>query len=213
MDWSIWRPAFLFVAALAVATVATLGFRGSVSHQPPREFAKGMWVQAKAKAQAATPVFADGRVNRMPPAGAIPWGSSSLRPDPSLALDLETEYARARMPVPATRVLLARGKEIFTRFCALCHGAAGNGRGVTTRFGMNPPPNYADDRIRAMGDGEIFRVITEGKNTMGPLRGRIAPADRWAAIAWVRVLQHAGHASLDDVPEAERKRLLAEGEK
>ena len=61
-----------------------------------------------------------------------------------------------------------------------------------------------------MGDGEIFRVITEGRNTMGPLRGRIAPADRWAAVAWVRVLQRAGHASLDDVPAAERERLLAE---
>jgi hypothetical protein len=35
---------------------------------------------------------------------------------------------------------------------------------------------------------------------MGPLAGRIAPEDRWAAIAWVRVLQRAGHATRADVP-------------
>ena len=61
MNWTLWRPAFLFVTALVVATVAILGVRGSTSHVPPREFDKGMWVQPKAKAQAASAFFADGR--------------------------------------------------------------------------------------------------------------------------------------------------------
>ena len=56
MDWTLWRPAFLLIAALAIATVAVLGFRGSTSHKPPREFDKGMWVQPKAKVQARTAV-------------------------------------------------------------------------------------------------------------------------------------------------------------
>ena len=71
MNWTLWRPAFLFVLVLAISVVAILGFRGEVTHAPPREFRKGMWDQAKAKAQAASAVFADGRVNRPPPAGTI----------------------------------------------------------------------------------------------------------------------------------------------
>ncbi len=200
MNWTLWRPAFLFVLVLAISVVAILGFRGGTSHVPPREFRKGMWDQAKAKAQAATAVFADGRVNRPPPAGTIAWGRSPHDPDPRMAIDLEAEYARVRMPVEPGVTLLERGEQIYGRFCALCHGHAGDGAGITTKFGMNAPPSYADERLRKLTDGEIFRIITEGKNTMGPLGGRIAPKDRWAAIAWVRVLQRAGHATRADVP-------------
>ncbi|MHC4848239.1 MAG: c-type cytochrome [Planctomycetota bacterium] len=210
MNWTLWRPAFLFVTALVVATVAILGVRGGTSHVPPREFDKGMWVQPKAKAQAASAFFADGRVNRTPPLGTVAWGRSALRNDPRLALDLAAAYRRDRMPMEPTHTLLERGQEIYDRFCLFCHGAAGDGAGITTKFGMNAPPNYADDRLRGLSDGEIFRIITEGKNTMGPLGGRIAPGDRWATVAWVRVLQRAGHATLDDVPVEEQRRLHTE---
>jgi len=202
MNWTLWRPAFLFVLVLAISVVAILGFRGEVTHAPPREFRKGMWDQAKAKAQAASAVFADGRVNRTPPAGTIAWGRSPFAPDARFAIDLEREFARVRMPPVAAEIArLERGEVIYQRFCALCHGRAGDGAGITTKFGMNAPPSYTDERLRKLTDGEIFRVVTEGKNTMGPLAGRIAPEDRWAAIAWVRVLQRAGHATRADVPD------------
>ncbi|MHC4940065.1 MAG: c-type cytochrome [Planctomycetota bacterium] len=213
MDWTLWRPALLFVLALAVATFAILGVRGQTSHVPPREFNKGMWDQPKAKAQGTSAVFADGRVNRTPPKGTIAWGRSSLHQDVDLAFDPQAAYARGRMPMEPTLSLLERGEEIYNRFCMFCHGASGDGQGITTRFGMNPPPSYADERLRKLSDGEIFRIITEGKNTMGPLGGRIAPQDRWAAVAWVRVLQRAAHASLDDVPVEEQRRLATEEKK
>ena len=210
MNWTLWRPAFLFITALAIATVAVLGVRGTISHVPPREFDKGMWDQPKARAQAASAVFADGRVNRVPPAGTIAFGRSSLENDAAFAIDLPALYARDRMPVEPGVSLLERGETIYARYCALCHGAAGDGAGITTKFGMNAPPAYTDERIRKLTDGEIFQIITEGKNTMGPLAGRIAPADRWAAAAWVRVLQRAGHATLQDVEPDVRRRLMEE---
>ena len=144
------------------------------------------------------------------PAGTIAWGRSPHRNDAKFAVDLQALYARDRMPIQPSAALLERGEVIYTRYCALCHGAAGNGAGITTKFGMNPPPTYADERIRKLKDGELFQIITEGKNTMGPLAGRIAPADRWAAVAWVRVLQRAGHASLQDVEPDVRRRLMEE---
>jgi hypothetical protein len=36
---------------------------------------------------------------------------------------------------------------------------------------------------------------------------RIEPEDRWRIAAYIRVLQLSQHASLQDVPEAERQKL------
>ena len=36
---------------------------------------------------------------------------------------------------------------------------------------------------------------------------RIEPEDRWRIAAYIRVLQLSQHASLEDVPEAERQKL------
>jgi hypothetical protein len=41
--------------------------------------------------------------------------------------------------------------------------------------------------------------------------GQIAPRDRWAIIAYVRALQLSAHATLAEVPAAERSRLAEPG--
>lgn len=207
MTRMLWRFAFLFVVSLALATVAVLGVRGQTSRVPPREFDKGMVDQPKAKAQGKTLAFADGRVNRMPPVGTIPWGRGTDAPDPAFTFDIAAAYALKRMPGAVDRARIDHGRAIYTRFCALCHGDLGDGKGITTHFGMNQPPSYHSDSMRALTDGALFRVVTEGKGTMGPLAGRLDVEDRWAAVAWVRVLQRSRNATLADVPAPERTTL------
>ena len=207
MTRTLWRFAVLFVVALALATVAVLGVRGQTSRVPPREFNKGMVDQLKAKAQGKTLAFADGRVNRMPPKGTIPWGRGTDAPDGAFAFDLEAAYASKRMPGAFDARRIQHGRAMYTRYCALCHGDLGDGRGITTRFGMNQPPSYHSDSMRALSDGAMFKVITDGKGTMGPLAGRLPPEDRWAAVAWVRVLQRARNAQLAELPDEQRRAL------
>jgi len=207
MTRMLWRFAFLLLLALAIATVAVLGVRGQTSRVPPREFDKGMVDQPKAKVQGRTLAFADNRVNRTPPAGVVPWGADPFAVDPRRADDDRNAFALERMPVAVDEAFLEHGRAIYTRYCALCHGAVGDGQGITTQFGMNQPPSYHSDTLRALTDGAIYRVVTEGKGTMGPLAGRLPPRDRWAAIAWVRVLQHARNVPVARIPAAERARL------
>ncbi len=45
-----------------------------------------------------------------------------------------------------------------------------------------------------MADGDIFNVITNGRRTMPPYKYQVVTADRWAIIAYVRVLQRAAHS-------------------
>jgi mono/diheme cytochrome c family protein len=90
-----------------------------------------------------------------------------------------------------------------------CHGGFGDGNGITVKYGQTPPANFHGPRLRqdAAHDGYLFQVITEGKGLMGPYGPNIRPEDRWAVVAYVRALQRAGQATLDDVPQNLRAAL------
>ena len=92
-------------------------------------------------------------------------------------------------PFPITAEVLNRGQERYEIFCALCHGSTGYGDGMIVRRGFRKPPSYHEDRLRQARVGHIFRVITEGYGAMPPHRSQIPVQDRWAIIAYVRVLQ------------------------
>jgi mono/diheme cytochrome c family protein len=58
-----------------------------------------------------------------------------------------------------------------------------------------------------MADGEIYNTITHGKNTMLGYGSKIPVSDRWAIVSYVRALQMAQTATINDVPAAERAAL------
>ena len=72
---------------------------------------------------------------------------------------------------------------------------------------MGAVPTYHDDRIRKMAEGEIFNTISNGKGQMNTYADKLAPADRWAVIAYVRALQRAQTGTLADVPADHREDL------
>ena len=72
---------------------------------------------------------------------------------------------------------------------------------------MGATPTYHDDRLRKMAEGEIFNTITNGKGQMNPYADKLAPADRWAVIAYVRALQRAQTGSVSDVPDDHKGEL------
>jgi len=69
------------------------------------------------------------------------------------------------------------------------------------------PADLTQTRLIEASDGDLFNVITYGRRTMPPYGAPNRPAERWAIIAYVRVLQRAGHGSLNDVPEQTRSAL------
>ena len=50
-------------------------------------------------------------------------------------------------------------------------------------------------------------MITHGYGAMFPYADRVAPADRWAIIAYIRALQASESASFADVPPDKRQSL------
>ncbi|MCX7702046.1 MAG: cytochrome c [Gemmataceae bacterium] len=205
------------------------GCRGQTSMDPPREIFQDMSDQPKYKAQGQSRFFADGRAMRPLVPGTIPFGGANYAADAGV-LTANPDFLREdaafyrgvvarepgaqppeefirRIPVPLTKELLERGRERYGIFCAVCHGDAGYGDGITTKYGMVGVANLHLPKYREMPDGEIYHVIANGRNTMLPYAAQIKPSDRWAIVAWVRVLQRSQHATLDDVPPEHRGEL------
>ncbi len=110
-------------------------------------------------------------------------------------------------PFPVTADVMARGRERFDIFCAPCHGRTGRGDGMVVKRGYRPPPSYHLDRLRSAPVGHFFDVITNGFGAMADYRDQVPVRDRWAIIAYIRALQLSEHATLAEVPVAEREKL------
>jgi hypothetical protein len=74
--------------------------------------------------------------------------------------------------------------------------------------GFPAPPSYHIDRLRNAPVGHFFDVITNGFGTMHSYAARVEPEDRWRIIAYIRALQLSQSATLNDVPDQERQKLL-----
>jgi mono/diheme cytochrome c family protein len=196
---------FLFICVL---TVSVLGFRGSHSTKPPLEVFPDMDRQPKYKPQAESAFFADGRADRPIPAGVVARGE--LREDDELFLGKDKSgnfisHFPAALAVDAQ--MMERGRERFTIYCAPCHGAIGDGNGITKQYGMGATPTYHDERRRNLPDGEIYSIITNGRATMLSYADKLAPQDRWAIVAYVRALQRAQMGKATDVPPSHKTEL------
>jgi mono/diheme cytochrome c family protein len=208
-----------FSAGVAIL-VAAFGWshRGS---DAPLEYYLDMKAQPRHRGQAQNNFFADGRSMRMPVAGTVAFGgndyltsSGSPRLSPELLQADDGLYRGksngkwlTRLPVELDAALLDRGENRFNIHCAVCHGRTGAGNGITTLHGFVGVANLLQERARAMPAGEIFHTITNGKGLMAGYGRQVSPADRWAIVAWVRVLQRAQNARIEDVPEPYRSEL------
>ncbi len=207
------RHVYLVTFFVVVLGVSILGLRGTKFTSAPMDVFPewafpGMKHQPKPYAQGTSAFFADGRADRMPVAGAVQRGM--LRDDEHLDHGKTATGAFARgfpAMLPVDFKLLERGKDRYTIYCAPCHGAIGDGNGITKKYGMGATPTYHDDRLRQIAEGEIYQTITNGKNNMLSYADKLVPADRWAVIAYVRALQRAQTGTAADVPAAHKSEL------
>ena len=208
------RHVYLATLFVCVLLVSILGFRGAKFTSPPLDLFPewafpSMENQPKLRPQSESKFFADGRSDRTPVARTVARGI--LREDDHLYLGKTADGAFAPgMPAKITVDLkfLERGQNRYQIYCTPCHGAAGDGNGMTKRYGMGATPTYHDPRLRTMPDGEIYNTITAGKNTMLSYADKLTPEDRWAVVAYVRALQRAQQGTAADVTDAAAKSTL-----
>jgi mono/diheme cytochrome c family protein len=211
------RYFLLIFTVLVVLVVGIAGKRGDLTRRPPIEIFPDMDRQLKLRPMQVNGFFPNGLSSQPHPVGtisrskAIATTSGGVMPYEDAPVNTgfvtgTTNFVELN-PMPINEALLARGRERFTINCSPCHGQLADGNGITKRYGMAVVANLHDQRIVNMPDGEIFHVITNGRNLMQPYGPKVDVTDRWAIIAYVRALQLARLGTLDDVPEAERATL------
>jgi mono/diheme cytochrome c family protein len=142
---------FIYVALILIsltwvplAIVALV--RSTKSTEPRVHIFQDMDVQPKGKAQAETPLFADGRTMRGRVAGTVAQGEARIDDhyhrgyetgEDGRAIFVQTDAGQKRKyldgypdEVTVDMALLRRGRERYNIFCAPCHGQSGNGEGL-----------------------------------------------------------------------------------
>jgi mono/diheme cytochrome c family protein len=149
--------------------------------------------------------FADSRSARPVVAGTVARGQ--LRDDPQRYTGKVNGADADVFPFPVDAAMMARGRERYDIHCSPCHGRTGQGDGMVVRRGYRRPPTYHQDRLRNAPVGHFFDVMTNGFGAMPDYAAQITVDDRWAIAAYIRALQLSEHATIADVPPAERGTL------
>ena len=203
---------FLLVFGVIVITVMVVaGKRGDISRRPPIELFPDMDRQPKLRPQTDNSFFKDGLSSQPHISGTIARGTAYQdSPENTGKMPGTTNWV-ATIPVPVTVLLLKRGRERYNISCSPCHGEQGDGKGITTKFGMAVIADLHDATTRKLPqqtDGEIFNTIGYGKGLMQGYAANLSIADRWAIVAYVRALQRSHLGTIEDVPAGERASVL-----
>ena len=190
--------------------------------------------QPKYKSDQPMDLFADGRENRGEIAGTVPRGGlmaddtfyrglvddktcdEQVYPNgvaplhPCWTTGFPKAYGDGRAFVVDLK-LVERGQQRFEIYCTPCHGFDGHGHGavperVKQGGGTWEARPLTDPALAPMHmpNGQLFNTISNGYNTMQGYSAQIPHADRWAIVAYVRALQRAQNATVDDVPPDQR---------
>jgi len=194
---------FATAYVLAVALVVGIaGFRGSKSTKPPIEVFPDMDRQPKLRPQTTTRFasWADGQTSRAHPAGTVSresaWEENAFNTGRQGGAFVEA------VPMEVNATVLKRGQERYSIYCQPCHGVLGDGKGITSKYGMGNTASLHQDRLIKTQDGDLFNTNSNGKSTMMGYASAIPVADRWAVVAYVRTLQLSRLASEAEVPAA-----------
>ena len=206
------------LAVLVVGVVGLLGFRGSHFRKPPLYIFPDMEFQPKLRPQKPNGFFGNG-ISSQPP---VPGTIAQLPPIQTPAgpvypfedapvntgrITGTTNFVEVN-PLPINGELLKRGQQRFTISCSPCHGQLADGNGITKKINaMAVVANLHDRRIVEMTDGELFYVITNGRNNMGSYGPTVTTEDRWAIVAYLRALQLSQLGAVDEVPQELRSTL------
>lgn len=214
---------FLLIFGVAVVAVMAIAGRryddgGSPSRKPPIYIFPDMDRQLKLRPQEPNGFFANGTSSQLPVAGTIAQTKPIMVGNKAVYAFEDSPVNTGKVagstnfvevnPLPITAELLKRGQQRYTISCAPCHGGLADGNGITKKVGaMAVVANLHDQRIVEMADGELFHVITHGRNLMGAYGPNVPTEDRWAIIAYLRALQLSRLGTLEDVPQELRATL------
>lgn len=123
--------------------------------------------------------------DQAPPASGSSTAATPASPHPAT---ISPQDVARKNPVKCTETSVQRGKKIYMTQCALCHGENGDGKGeMVSDMKINPPDFTKPETLKQRTDGELFAIITTGKEAM-PDQSRLTEQHKWNLVNFLRVL-------------------------
>ncbi|MFC5047289.1 c-type cytochrome [Aquimarina hainanensis] len=133
-------------------------------------------------------IFEDGQEAMLPVEGTVPRGWMPYDYENSPAGYKQAKDS-LKNPLRYTEENLEKGKELYTIYCAICHGDKGKGKGtLVKRDKILGVPSY-DDIGRAITEGSIYHVMYYGINSMGSYASQTSEHERWQIVQYVQKLK------------------------
>jgi len=120
---------------------------------------------------------------------SIPAAEQQEKPkDSGPAADAgKTTGAERKNPVKPTAEGMAAAKKVYGYDCAMCHGAAGDGKGDVVASMNLTMKDWRDPAVlAAMSDGDVYDIIVKGKDKMIGEGDRLPPEKAWNMVNYVR---------------------------
>ncbi|HET6756799.1 MAG TPA: c-type cytochrome [Burkholderiales bacterium] len=97
------------------------------------------------------------------------------------------EAAKRKNPVKADAASIARGKALFEKYCATCHGKEGRGDGPAASA-LDPKPVDLVAMAGHHSDGDYAWKISNGRGAMPPWKGVLDEKQIWDVVNYVQDL-------------------------
>ena len=104
--------------------------------------------------------------------------------------DPASEAPALTNPVEATDESLARGEDMYVRYCTKCHGVSGNGTGPSTHgIDADPRKLWVWGAAGDAADGYLFSIISNGRTDMPPWGLILSETERWDLVNYVKTFK------------------------
>jgi mono/diheme cytochrome c family protein len=156
--------------------------------KPNYQFMPNMYEPLSYETYGEYGIFPGGQEAMLPAEGSIPRGW--------MPYDFENSqegYLLAKdtlkNPIRYTKENEDAGKALYDIYCAICHGAKGDGKGpLVKREKILGVPSY-NDIGRAITEGSIYHVMYYGINSMGSYASQTNEHERWQIVQYVEKLK------------------------
>ena len=120
------------------------------------------------------------------------WMANIARKQQVVMHGVPRAFAGLRDPSGDTPAKFQRGRAVFDRECAACHGWSGQGTGPDA-FALVPTPadlEWLAQTLKGRAEPYIYWSIAEGGRAFGSempaYQGRLSRDEIWAVTAWLR---------------------------
>jgi mono/diheme cytochrome c family protein len=94
-----------------------------------------------------------------------------------------------RNPLAGNSTATDKGKKLYKKMCAICHGDKGKGDGMAGMALKPRPADFSLGIIQTQSDGALYWKLTEGKAPMAAYKTILSDEQRWQLVNYIRTLK------------------------